>query len=333
MCGLPQVNQGPTGKMSTDDPKPNTPQPCPICSETRGLAEHLIEAGLAADYLGNTSSFVSEHGTATIRTETIGDWLKLAAQLEKVEVDTWKFESSDAGYYCGTVGDYIDAHTKHYTAHATALTRFIFVCNGLEEAFRFIDHLYGPLSVRDGVAKGLLKRTSSLRAVALLDDLFEREGALAAPQDFEHHCGNFIGLFDRYKAEHNAAVGGIDSGAENRLTYALQLVRNLRNHVAHGTFPLGPPADYGGYEDSDELVLMLRHACRVSALYMQIILRWFSTGFESYEYRNIQGGNGREYDRFIEKCTLEYVQNLHMKSEFALHKDLYDYELAEDDDD
>jgi hypothetical protein len=80
-------------------------------------------------------------------------------------------------------------------------------------------------------------------------------------------------------------VGGIDAGAESRFAYALKLVRNLRNHVAHGTFPLGQHADCGGYEDSKELVLMLRHACRVSTLYMQIILRWFSAGIESYAYR------------------------------------------------
>lgn len=292
--------------MSADDPNLNTPQPCPICSETRGLAEHLIEVALAADYLGNTSTYESEHGTTTIKTKTIGDWLKLAAQLEKVEVNTWKFESSDAGY-CGTAADNIDAHAEHYTIHATALTRFMFVCNGLEEAYRFIDHLYGPLSVRIGIAKGQLKKTSSLRAVALLDDLFEREGSSAAPREFEHHCGNFTRLFDRYRAAHNLSVGGVDSGAEVRSTYALQLVRNLRNHVAHGTFPIGPPVDYGGFEDSEDLELMLRHACRVSGLYIQIILRWFSPGFESPDYRAIQNGIGKEFDRFIERCTLEHV--------------------------
>lgn len=317
--------------MSADDPKPNTPQPCSVCSATRGLSEHLIELGLAANYLGNRSTYASEHGTATIRTETIGDWFKLAAQLENVEVNTWKFESSDAGLYCGTVADNIDAYSEHYTKHATALTRFVFVCNALEESYRFIDHLYGPLSLRKGIAKGQLKRTSSLRAVALLDDLFEREGATAAPRDLEHHCGNFIGLFERYSAEHKAIVGGVDPCAESRLTYALQLVRNLRNHVAHGTFPLGPPADYGGYEDSEELVLMLRHACRVAALYTQIILRWFSPGFESRGYNSIRDAHSKEFGRFLEKCTLEYVLDLHLKGDFALHQDHYGYDEKDDD--
>lgn len=312
--------------MSPDDPEPNAPPPCLICSETRGLAEHLIEVGLAADYLGNTSTYESEHGVAKIKTETIGGWLKLAAQLERVEVNTWKFESSDASLYCGTVADNIDAHAEHYTAHATALTRFMFVCNGLEEAYRFIDHLYDPLSVHKRIANGRLKRTSSLRAVELLDDLFKREGTSASPRNFEHHCGNFIGLFNRYRARHKASVGGIEASSENRPTYALHLVRNLRNHVAHGTFPLGPPEDYGGYEDSEELMLMLRHACRVAALYIQIILRWFSTGFESYEYNATLNANGKEFDRFIERCTLQYIQNLHVKSDFALHNDLYDYD-------
>ncbi|ATZ95764.1 hypothetical protein [Dickeya fangzhongdai] len=304
------------------DPQLRPLQSCPVCSFTRKLSQHLIEVGLAASFLGNKSIYESEHGTTTIRTNTIGDWFALAARLEKVEVNTWKFESSDASFYCGTVADNIDAHSKHYTNYATALTRFVFVCNGLEEAYRFIDHLYAPLSVARGVAKKDLKRTSSMRAVALLDDLFERMGALAAPNDFEHHCRNFINLFNRYKAEHNASVGGIEVGAEVFPTFALQLVRNLRNHVAHGAFPLAPPVDYGGYEDSEELVLMLKHACRVVALYIQIILRWFSPGFESYDY-NSMVGYGKEFDRFKERCTLEYILDLHRQSDFALHQDHY----------
>ncbi len=277
------------------------------------------------------STYESEHGTANIRTQTIGDWLRLASQLKTVEIDAWKYEpTAGDAFYCEPVAGSIRDHGQHYTTHATALTRFVFVCNGLEEAYRFVDHLYDPLSVRKSIAKKALKRTISMRAVALLDDLFERKGASAAPQDFEHHCGNFISLFNQYKTEHNAAITGIDVGAKMLPTYALQLVRNLRNHVAHGTFPLGPPADYGGFEDSKELVLMLRHACRVAALYTQIILKWFSPGFESYDYNSMSDACGKEFDRFIEKCTLDYVLDLHLKGDFALHEGLYDYKDYED---
>ncbi|ETV01961.1 TPA: hypothetical protein NJJ53_005034 [Pseudomonas aeruginosa] len=317
--------------MSADAPNPNAPQPCPICSETRALSEHLIELALAANYLGNKSTYTGDHGTATIRTETIGDWFQLAAQLESVKINTWKFESPYAALHCETWADNIDDHSKHYTKHATALTRFIFVCNALEEAYRFIDHLYSPMAATKGIAKRQLKNSSSLRAVTLVDELFEKIGTAALPLHFEHHCGNFIALFNRYKTEHSATVGGINAGAEKLPTYALQLVRNLRNHVAHGTFPLGPPEDYGGYEDSEELVLMLRHACRVAALYIQIILRWFSPGFESWDYHSIQDAQSKEFDRFLEKCTLEYVLDLHLKSDFALHQD--PYVCGEEDDD
>ncbi|MFN3732052.1 hypothetical protein [Comamonas testosteroni] len=185
--------------LSADDPPLNAPQPCPICAAARGLSEHLTEAAFAAQFLGNTSTYESEHGTVKIRTETIGDWLRLASQLKTVEIDAWKHEPTTGdAFYCEPVADIIDAHSEHYTNHATALTRFVFVCNGLEETYRFIDHLYEPLSIRKGIAKKNRKRTSSIRAVTLLDDLFEREGTAAAPRDFEHHCGNFICLFNRY---------------------------------------------------------------------------------------------------------------------------------------
>lgn len=42
------------GKISADDPKPHTPQPCPICSETRGLSELDVDFYFAtphSDYL------------------------------------------------------------------------------------------------------------------------------------------------------------------------------------------------------------------------------------------------------------------------------------------
>lgn len=300
--------------------KPQTT--CNICSKVRRLSEHLTEIGLAATYLGNSSTFISEHGIATIRTETIGDWLRLASQLESVTVDAWKFNGEDSSY-CSTIADNIDAHSQHYTAHATALTRFMFVCNGLEEAYRFIDHLYIPFADQIGIKEKRRKRMSSLRAIELVGHLFDTNGLAFHPQNFDHLCAVFNTLFIAYQTEHSAALSGIDPGAEQKMTYSLHLVRNLRNHVAHGTFPLGPPADYGGHEDSEELIQLLNHACRIAALYIQIIFIGYSPGFYSHDFHSIKNAPSKEYDRFIKKCTFEYIKNLHLKNSFALHRNMY----------
>ena len=71
---------------------------------------------MAAQYLGNKSTYESEHGTVTIRTETIGDWLRLASQLKTVEIDAWRHEpTAGDAFYCEPVADNNDAHSEHYT--------------------------------------------------------------------------------------------------------------------------------------------------------------------------------------------------------------------------
>ncbi len=302
-----------------------TPSPeggCPICSKVRTLSEHLIELGNAAEMLGKQSTYTSEHGSVSIRTETIGKWLLLAAQLERVEIDTWKHGDHGA-FYCEPIAGSQDDHSRHYSDHATNLTRFMFVCNGLEETYRFIDHLYTPLANVQKLKSSARKRTSSLRAIALIDDLFRRLGPTAEPRDFDHLAGNFMALFESYSVNHKAAVSGMGDGAETRKTHALHLIRNLRNHVAHGTFPIGPPTDYGGYEDNDQLIQLLKHGCRIAALYMQIILHGFCDRFESEDYKAMLDAHGHEFEDFIKRCTLAYVRDLHSEGDFALNNGLY----------
>ncbi len=297
---------------------------CPICSTTRGLAEQLTEVALAAQLLENVSIFKSEHDCVEINTKTIGDWFRLAAQLETVKIDAWKLDPAvEDAFFCESAADQFDAYSKHYTEYATALTRFIFVCNGLEEAYRFIDHLYPSLSTQALLGKKAAKKSPSLRAVKMLDDLFARHGESTYPRSFAHHCDNFIQIFHQYKDAHKAKLTGLEPGDEALPSYALQLIRNLRNHVAHGIFPLSSPAEYGGLEDGAKLILLLRHACRVACLYVQIILKWYSPGFMSEDYINMCNANGEEFDRFLKNCTLDYIFNLHQASDFALHKGLY----------
>lgn len=302
-----------------------TPSPeksCSICSCVRPLSEHLYELGYAAKLLGNCSEYESEHGSDIIKTETIGDWLQLASRLDKVNVDAWKF-GDEGAFYCGTIADTLDEHTRHYTDHATALTRFIFVCNGLEETYRFIDHHYAQYVDRTNTSSNAQKRSSSLRAAALVDDLFERLGATAEPKYFDHLAGSFITLFQSYKVNHNASLSGMDPDSISRKTYALHLVRNLRNYVSHGTFRIGPPTDFGGYEDNDKLLQLLMHGSRVAALYMQTILAGFCKDFLSYDFEMMANANGEEFENFTQNCTVNYVRDIHTKGRFAFHNEIF----------
>jgi hypothetical protein len=295
---------------------------CPICSKLRGLSEHLIELSEAASLLGNTSKFTSEHGIVTIRTETIGNWLSLAAQLEEVRVNTAKY-ADDSQFYCETIADAINTHSEHYTNQATNLTRFLFVCNALEESYRLIDHEYGALVSRSAMSKSAQKRSSSLRATQLIEDLLRRKLAAVMPLDFDHISQNFISLFESYVTNHPAELSGVESDASTKKSYSLHLIRNLRNHAAHGMFPLGPPEDFGGDPDFEKLQQLLQYACRVAGLYIQMIFRGFSPGFESYDYRALENANGIEFDKFLAGCSIDYIKNLHVQGPFAFHKGLY----------
>jgi len=44
----------------------------------------------------------------------------------------------------------------------------------------------------------------------------------------------------------------------------------------------------------------------------------------------MQNAQSKEIDRFLEKLTLEYILDLHLKSDFALHEDPYVYEEEEE---
>ena len=92
-------------------------------------------------YLDNTATFNDRDGCHQVHTVVIGNWLRLASQLAKVEINSWKY-IKDYEYLCTPATDYNDSNSRHFTEYTTALTRFIFVCNALEETYRFVFHNY-----------------------------------------------------------------------------------------------------------------------------------------------------------------------------------------------
>ncbi|MDN3685526.1 hypothetical protein QW180_26115 [Vibrio sinaloensis] len=68
-------------------------------------------------------------------TESIAKWLKLASQLDNVQLNPFRYE--EAHYWCESAGDELDSDASHNSSIITPLTRFLFISNALEETYRF----------------------------------------------------------------------------------------------------------------------------------------------------------------------------------------------------
>lgn len=285
---------------------------CQYCKELRPLSTHLYELAEFCSYLDNSVDHVHGEIKRKVNSTVISDWLKLASQLEKVEVNTWKF-ADGSPFYCEPVADQLDSDSSHFTAYSTALTKFIFVSNALEETYRFVDNLM------DAKSTPSLKKfkMASMRVAAIIDSISTQ----AFPKHFDHLVDNYISVFNRYNKKYPAELGGLKGVSPKASSYTLHLVRNLRNHVAHGVFPLIDNPDYWGEEgERERLIQLLLHSCRLSALFMQILLGKFNDGFQSYEYHQCQDAYGPEFDYFVSNCTIEYIGKLHIEGEFSFSR-------------
>jgi hypothetical protein len=296
---------------------------CPHCSQLRPLSEHLYELGLICSYLGNLATYTNVDSSRLIETRTIGSWLKLAAELESVEVDAWKFETND--HVCEPSVDRVNSDSKHFTLYSTALTRFMFVSSALEEAYRLVDHRYEAIVDRIAIPPGKRARTSGLRAAALVDEVPES----LLPTHFQHRASNYARVFYRYRMHYAAGLTGLPDDVASRQSQALHLVRNLRNHIAHGVFPLIDNPEYEHATDDlrEDLVQLLNQSCRMSAMFIQMLLARFNDGFRSSEYRQMFDlVEEPEFEYFIANCTVGYLRHLHIRQRFTAHG-AFDYQV------
>lgn len=268
-----------------------------------------------SSYLDDTAPFNDDDVSHKVYTSVIGDWLRLASQLERVEINTWKYAGDD-GLWCGTAADRYSSDSMHFTEYSTALTRYIFVCNALEETYRFVAHHYDCIARNEGITRKNALTKPSMKT-AFLVDRFEQSDL---PDDFQHISGNLVVFFKDYEKQYSPKLTGMNRVSDSDLSYALHLTRNLRNHIAHGVFPL---VDNFDYSSNPPLILfqsLLFHACRVATLYMQALLGKYCGRFQSHEYRSIQDAHGEEFDRFIEHCTIDYSRKLHINGPFSLSR-------------
>ncbi|EGQ7815847.1 hypothetical protein ABVD54_005039 [Vibrio parahaemolyticus] len=282
---------------------------CPKCSKFRKIDAHLFELASFCTVLDNVADFKDEEEDALVSTVTIGEWLKLAAQLDNVVIDTWKF-TDGAEFFCETVADACDSDTKHYSAYSTALTKFIFVSNALEEMYRFIS----PHYLSSDKVKNRKLRKPSMQATALVD-IYEEDDF---PLYFKHKVENFIEAFNCCDYIKDKPLGGMKNVKLEDNSYALHLIRNIRNYVAHGVFPISENPEWtSDYLAHQALYEVLLSSCRLACLYIQVFLNKYNTGMQSDDYRLTMKGVGSEFDYFRENCTPDLALKVHLSDTFS----------------
>lgn len=307
------------------DAHTRAPFKCVSCGGLRPVDLHLHELSKFCDMLANERTLLSLKQDATadskLSTSGIGKWLLVASQVAEVVMDTAQFE--EAHFYCEPVLDLQRSDAKHRGRLATRLTKFVFFCNALEEACRFCEGTYDALHLKKSslASKGKLLKSSSLKAGAVLR---EHANKIALPADFWHLVQNLDRLANIYEQGLSVKLGRVVSDPTD-IAYGLDTVRALRNHVAHGIFPIvdNPEYSWNMTEELQRAVLnLLNQAVRVGALYIQLLLKIDNDGFRSQLYDELcddpETGN-----YFAERCTDQYLLSLHREQPFGLNESSY----------
>lgn len=288
---------------------------CSTCEEFRPLDHHLFELSEYCSYLDNTEVYERNGSNRTVSTLSFAKWFKLASELEHVEINVWKFAGSD-GLYCGTAADVYDSDSKHYSSLSTHLTRFIYVSFAIEELARYLSSKYHEECKLKKIPEKKRWREPSM-AMGFLIDQYGNE---QLPTHLFHAVKRLQFTYEIYLKEFSPQMSGMDDIKPTQNSYGFHLVRNLRNHIAHGVFPLiENPEQVGGLDNIDKyLAELLQQSCRVTSLYAQMLLAKYNHGFLSYEYRNVERANGKAFDYFLENCTHEYANKLHLIQSFSI---------------
>jgi hypothetical protein len=153
------------------------------------------------------------------------DWLRFAASIASVDVDSFKHDPGS--YLCGAAFEYEDAQAELRKVFAERLTVFAFVWSGLEAAIDVVDPPGRPGE------RGKIRRTCRF-----LQDKFECHGLAQGLSDevvrFQALARDCVGMH----AVERRVDSVSDIGAEG---LGLYLVYELRNQFAHGAIAFPQP--------------------------------------------------------------------------------------------
>lgn len=300
---------------------------CSMRIELRDLTLHLYELGLYCELLSNNRIvYKRENGTLVLTgkafTSAIAKWLRLAAQLESVNINTLLYQGTNL--YCGADEEKIESDTAHNEHIITPLTRFIFVCNALEEGYRFISTTYESHFDAEN-ASGTKHEYLGSHSAQAANLLRRSEEKLDIPRHYHHLMDNLRKIVKTYIDDYSGDID-ISLSESLQIDYGLALVRNIRGHVAHGIFPIVENLEYSfGSTTPDmrgNLVTLLNEASRIAALSLQMLIAVAADGFQSMAYTS-QAIDDDYGDAFVLKCDQRYLLTLHLIQDFGLNEEDY----------
>lgn len=276
---------------------------CELCNSLRGLNQHLYEIGKIGELLSNSLEYEELDGRRVINTFDISQWLTLSSQLESVDINMWNFAGPD-GIWCRPAAEMYDSDSKHYSLYCTSLTKFIYSYNVIEELFKYLHSYTANL-------KHLLKfRSPSVRAAML----FESEKSLITPLNYQHFFNSFTDTFNIYRKKFSRNVAY--KVEVQSISFALDNLRVLRNHIAHGTFPIASNPDYSSSTNEMQLLcILLAKATRCIGLYIQIIYLNYNQGFRNVGGLFVDTIESNDVEQFL----LSHLTTLHLKTGFGLN--------------
>lgn len=298
---------------------------CPICSLFREIPLHLHELAIYCELLNDekivykpVNRKVEEYGVA--KTTSIAKWLRLASQLETVKMNTFKYEM--AHLYCEPVADELDSNANHDSSIATQITRFMFVSNALEEAYRLSSHLYEKEYLkRSGSSKKLdRQRYYSTQITWLIDNVFT---SLDTPENYFHKVDNLLDVAQEYKKIFKVSFD-MDLKDRKIASRGFSVVRIIRNHIAHAVFPIVENPDmvweFNILENKKLILKLLLGASRLAAMNIQIILKLTCNKFKSEEYNYFSSDpdTGEYFTKYFNSGA--YLNHLHIDQTFGLNE-------------
>lgn len=295
--------------------------------ELRKLPLHLYELSLYCNLLANQRPVFSRKKgnllkVGDVHTNTIANWLRLAAQIETVVLDTHIFQVADL--YCDPVYESLLAEAKHHQQIITPLTRTMFTFNALEECYRLLSQPYKALydhAIASEKSTEYLKNYSAQAAYVMRLSLYQKD----MPLHYDHLVENYIKIVRVYLREFPGKFD-VNLNGSSDADYSLALIRNIRNHIAHGIFPIIDDPDSMLSDDHHiikvNLINLLNQSTRLAALNIQLLVALAGNPFESELYRQHQLDD--EYGEFFQhQCNTEYLLNIHLINDFGLNESGY----------